>query len=130
MYKYSEKSKERLKSVHPYLQLICNKLIEIYDCTIIEGYRNEEKQNNYFNGGKSKFKFPDSKHNRSPFSLAVDVSPFPIDWNNRERFVYMAGLIKGIASIYNLDIRWGGDWDSDNDLKDQNFNDLPHFELK
>jgi hypothetical protein len=26
-------------------------------------------------------------------------------------------------------LRWGGDWDSDKDTKDQNFNDLPHFEL-
>jgi peptidoglycan L-alanyl-D-glutamate endopeptidase CwlK len=26
-------------------------------------------------------------------------------------------------------IRWGGDWDMDNDLSDNTFNDLVHFEL-
>jgi peptidoglycan L-alanyl-D-glutamate endopeptidase CwlK len=26
-------------------------------------------------------------------------------------------------------IRWGGDWDSDDIFDDQNFDDLPHFEL-
>ena len=29
----------------------------------------------------------------------------------------------------NIKIRWGGDWDSDNIMKDQTFNDLPHFEI-
>jgi hypothetical protein len=30
----------------------------------------------------------------------------------------------------NIKIRWGGDWDSDNIMKDQTFNDLPHFQLE
>ena len=39
------------------------------------------------------------------------------------------GFVKGVASQKGIKIRWGGDWDSDNDLHDQNFIDLPHFEL-
>ena len=29
-----------------------------------------------------------------------------------------------------LKIRWGGDWDMDTQVKDNNFDDLPHFEIK
>lgn len=67
-------------------------------------------------------------HNKTP-SLAVDVAPWPIDWNDKNRFYHFAGRVQGIAQMFNIKIRWGGDWDSDNDLKDQNFYDLPHFEL-
>jgi len=28
-----------------------------------------------------------------------------------------------------ISIRWGGDWNMDTYVKDQRFNDLPHFEL-
>ena len=29
-----------------------------------------------------------------------------------------------------IDLIWGGDWDGDTDLNDNNFDDLVHFELK
>ena len=29
-----------------------------------------------------------------------------------------------------VDIRWGGDWNGDFNLKNQNFYDLPHFEVE
>jgi len=60
---------------------------------------------------------------------AVDVVPYPIDWDDREGFYAFGGFVKGVASQKGIKIRWGGDWDSDNDLHDQNFIDLPHFEL-
>ena len=53
----------------------------------------------------------------------------PIDWNDRERFTYMGGMIRGIALKLGYPIRWGGDWDSDGDLKDNSFDDLVHIEL-
>jgi hypothetical protein len=62
--------------------------------------------------------------------LAVDVAPYPVDWNDKERFYYFAGFVKGVASSLGISIRWGGDWNSDNNLKNQTFFDLPHFELK
>jgi hypothetical protein len=43
---------------------------------------------------------------------------------------YFAGYVKGIAMMLGIPIRWGGDWNSNNDLKDNNFDDLPHFELR
>jgi peptidoglycan L-alanyl-D-glutamate endopeptidase CwlK len=118
-----------------------NKLIEIYDVTILEGHRSEKKQNDYFNGGKSKVQYPDSRHNRSillkrdDMSDAVDAAPWHskkpnIRWDDLKSFCYMAGLIKGIAAAYNIPIRQGIDWDKDGEIiTDQSFNDYPHTEL-
>ena len=65
----------------------------------------------------------------NPFSRAIDITPFPLDWNDTKRFYHFAGLVQGIALGLQIKIRWGGDWDCDNDFKDNLFNDLPHFEL-
>ena len=78
--------------------------------------------------GKSQLEYPKSRHNLVP-SMAVDVCPYPIDWNDRERFSYFAGYVRGVAAGMGIDIRWGGDWDSDGEVKDNSFDDLPHFEL-
>ena len=44
---------------------------------------------------------------------------------------YFAGFVKGIAKgMYNIDLRWGGDWDNDWEVKDNRFDDFPHFEIK
>ncbi len=130
---FSQRSLERLATCDPRLQEILTKAIEIYDFTILQGHRSKEEQDKAFAEGRSKVKWPNSKHNTYP-SKAVDIAPWfseqpHIRWDDRESFVYLAGIIKGIAHSLGYTIRWGGDWDRDNDLKDQTFNDLPHFEL-
>ena len=128
-YKFGARSKKNLATAHSDLQALFLEVIKHYDCAVIEGWRSQERQDELFHAGKSKLKFPHSMHNELP-SLAVDVIPWPVDWNDYKRFYYFGGLVKGIASQMGLDIRWGGDWDSDNDFKDQTFHDLPHFELR
>lgn len=119
MYKFSKRSKDRLNTCHKDLKLIMNDLIKVMDVTILEGYRNEEKQNKAFSEGFSKLQYPNSKHNQNP-SLAVDVAPYPIDWNNIKRFERMCGIIEGIALKRNIKIRLGRDF---------SFKDYPHIEL-
>ena len=130
MYKYGKKSKERLATCCPELQAIFNEVIKTTDCSILCGRRDEADQTKAFNEGRSKVKWPDSKHNAIPpaLSKAIDVAPYPIDWNDTARFYYFAGRVIGIAQAMGYKVRFGGDWDGDMDLKDQNFNDLPHFE--
>jgi peptidoglycan L-alanyl-D-glutamate endopeptidase CwlK len=43
----------------------------------------------------------------------------------------MAGVVKGVAAMQGIPVRWGGDWNGDGDgnLFDSNFDDLPHFEI-
>lgn len=86
-----------------------------------------------FHEGRSKLQFPHSKHNKNP-SLAADVVPwFPerphIRWDDREAFYFFGGFVLGAAAKMGISVRWGGDWDRDEDLHDQSFFDLPHFEL-
>ena len=128
MYKYSNKSLKFLYECHTDLQNIMCELIKIYDVTIICGHRGEEEQNKLFLEGRSKLKFPNSNHNSRP-ALAIDVVPYPIDWDDLNRFYFMSGIIKSISANLGLKVRWGGDWNNNNSFKDQSFNDLPHFEL-
>ncbi len=61
-----------------------------------------------------------SNHNSNP-SKAIDVAPFPIDWNNIQRFLDMAKVIKESAKTVGVEITYGGDW---------KMKDYPHFEVK
>ena len=131
---FSQASKTKLATCHPKLQLIFNIIIEDYDCIILEGHRNKEAQDAAFAAGNSRLKWPNGKHNSSP-SRAVDVSPWPLDWNNAKRFYLFSGYVLGIASGLGTKLRWGGAWDDlqDGDIGDLNtpgqLNDLVHFEL-
>lgn len=129
MPRYSKRSKSKLAECDPELQRLFREVIKHIDCTILTGHRGMEAQNDAYRKGFSKLKFPQSKHNKFP-SRAVDVAPYPIDWKDKEAFYHFAGIVRGIASQMGIELRWGGDWDSDNDLHDQTFMDLPHFELK
>jgi len=129
MPRFSTRSKSRLHTCDERLVDLFNEVVKKFDCTIIEGHRGKKAQNEAFNKGNSKVKFPNGKHNQSP-SVAVDVAPYPIDWSDRDRFHYFSGYVLGIASQMGLKIRWGGDWDMDTKTKDNKFDDLVHFEIK
>jgi len=129
MPKYSLQSQTKLSQCHPLLQQVFNEVVNDFDCTIFTGQRDQEEQDELFRQGKSKVQFPNSKHNQSP-SLAVDAAPYPIDWHDRERASYFAGYVLGVARSMDITLRWGGDWDQDWEVKDNTFDDFPHFELR
>ena len=136
MAKFGKTSLERLETCHEDLQLLFLQVVSTFDCSVICGHRGEEEQNKAFNASPqlSKLKFPDSKHNSYP-SMAIDVVPYPVDWQDIKRMHYFAGYVKATAEqlkkdqLISHDIRWGGDWDGDTQVNDQTFIDLPHFEL-
>ncbi len=128
MPKFSSTSLERLNSADEKLQDIFHEVIKYFDCTILTGHRTKENQHKAFVSGASKIDWPNGKHNSYP-SKAVDVMPYPIDWNDWKRICYFAGFVMAIAKMKGYNIRWGHDWDGDTDLHDQKFNDGPHFEL-
>ena len=129
MPKFGKRSMQRLNTCDEDLIALFKEVVKYFDCSVLEGHRGEEKQNKYFNEGKSKLKYPKGRHNKKP-SNAVDVVAYPVDWNDREQMTYFAGFVKGVAYKMGIPIRWGGDWNNNNDLKDNNFDDLPHFELR
>tara|TARA_R110002020_G_scaffold17671_1_gene61731 strand:+ start:2026 stop:2406 length:381 start_codon:yes stop_codon:yes gene_type:complete len=124
MPRFGKRSRQRLVGVNSKLVNILNKLVKIMDVTIIEGLRSEERQEKLLKERKTKTRF--SKHIKGK---AVDLAPYPIDWEDRERFHYMGGMLRGIAYEMGVKIRWGGDWDSDGEIADNSFDDLVHVEL-
>ena len=129
MPKFGKKSKGKLETCDEDLQELFEVVVKYLDCSVLEGHRNMYYQDKYFNEGKSKLKFPHGKHNADP-SNAVDVVPYPVDWEDTDRMYYFAGFVKGIAAVMGIPIRWGGDWNDNTEVKDTNFKDLPHFELR
>lgn len=135
-WKFSQKSKKQLESCKPLLSATCE-LALFYskiDFGASQGYRSEEEQLELYKAGKTKVK--KSKHNEYP-SDAVDIfvaNGYTWDYHH---LCYIAGVFEvafnivkaeyGIEGVY---LRWGGNWDSDGIiLKDQQFQDLVHFEL-
>ena len=135
MCKFSPESLAKLATCHPDLQMIMNEAIKYVDFAIMEGHRDQAAQEAAYLAGNTKLHYPHGKHNAMP-SNAVDIAPWPIDFQNAKRFYYLAGLVKGIAvdlreaGKITHDIRWGGQWNGNPDILDeQGLVDLPHIEL-
>ena len=124
----SDKSLELLKDCHPNIQKVVLTAAKSHNFVVTCSHRGKEAQDEAVRTGKSRTPFPTSKHNVLP-SLAVDLAPNPVDWADRNRFIYLAGVIMGIAEVLDIKMRWGGDFNRDGNLKNDSFIDLPHFEL-
>ena len=129
MAKFGRKSRERLATCDKQLQKLFNEVVKYFDCSVLVGFRGENEQNTAYESGYSKVKWPHGKHNSNP-SFAADVAPYPINWKDRERFIYFGGFVKGCAYKLDIPLRWGGDWDNDTSLADNKFDDLVHFEIR
>lgn len=135
MPKFSQASFSKLVTCHQDLQALFYEVIKYYDCTIIQGYRGQVEQEDDFNSGKSKLHYPDGMHNRQP-SMAVDVTPYPVEFDNHNLALWFGGYVCGIAQRLKDEgkmthgIRWGGAWDGIGKLNGyQMLEDLVHFEL-
>tara|TARA_R110001632_G_scaffold216892_1_gene345329 strand:+ start:17184 stop:17612 length:429 start_codon:yes stop_codon:yes gene_type:complete len=140
MPRFSKISSDRLKTCAPDLQHLFNEVIKLWDCTIAEGHRGEERQNKFKEEGLTQLSHPHSNHNIYP-SYAVDVVPYQgrAIWGSteaeKEDLCYFAGFVKGVAKQLKEEgrmqhsVRWGGDWNNNNSVADTNFRDFPHWEL-
>jgi len=129
MPRFGTRSKQRLATCDERLQKVFNEVIKYVDCSVLEGHRSQERQDKLYDEGKTKLKFPNGRHNMDP-SKAVDVTPYPVDWADRERQTLFAGFVLGIARSMGIKLRWGGDWDMDFRVMDNRFDDFPHFEIR
>jgi len=147
MYRFGNRSKERLTTCHPDMIKIMEEVIKVYDFSVLEGLRTAEKQLEYFETGRSKLdgvkKLSKHQDHGDGLSYAVDIMPYKrgsnaFSGNKKDiaRFYYLGGLVK-MATAKLLEegkishtIRWGADWNSNDLFDDNSFDDLPHFELK
>jgi len=141
VYRFSKSSAARLDTCHPDLRKIVREALKNspQDFGVAEGYRSPEKQLEYYRAGMSKLDgiSRKSKHNKTP-SEAVDLFASvggAALWEAR-KLSFLAGVVISTArdlhrggQVEHL-IRWGGNWDGDGEIiTDQDFDDLPHFEL-
>lgn len=125
---FSKKSLYQLSTCHPDLQRLFNKVIETWDCTIIEGYRDQASQEAAFRSGKSDKHFPLGNHNKKP-SIAVDVMPYPVNWNDVPGIKAFTAHVFATASQLDIPLRWGGNWKTYLDNTHGELVDMDHFEL-
>lgn len=131
MYTFSKRSREQLNTCHPKLVQVLEAAIKKIDFSVIEGHRGEAEQNRAFAEGRSRLRWPNSKHNKMP-SEAVDIWPYPFKpeyWNQIEVWENLAKVVLECAEELGIKIRWGGDWNQNGDWRDEKFIDGPHFEL-
>ena len=121
-----------LSELHPILQYYCNRVLdEVADISLTCGHRGQKEQNEAFERNNSKVRWPHGKHNRFP-SIAVDLQPYPYPESTfklAQGLGYIMGRMVQMAAADGITLRWGGDWDLDGDVLDQNFDDLFHIEL-
>jgi peptidoglycan L-alanyl-D-glutamate endopeptidase CwlK len=136
MPKFSKKSMDRLATCHDDIQKVMNEAIKEFDFTVLSGYRSPDEQFELYKQGRELIdgKWVKvgktvtnvdgtnvlSNHNYNP-SRAIDIAPYPIDWDNIDRFIAMSNVVLKCAKELDIELEWGGNW---------RMKDYPHFELK
>lgn len=142
-YLLSKLSLSRLVGVNPELVNVVKRAIEItgQDFLVVEGVRTKEQC--YINYGKGRtasqcqaknvpIKYAQPKLSKVTWlndplaskhvtGKAVDLVPYPVDWNDLNKFRKISVAVKAAAVELNVEISWGGDW--------ARTKDYPHFEL-
>lgn len=118
--------RSRLLGVHPDLVRLAEDVASTRDILLVEGARSLASELKAMQTHHSSLKDPmNSKHVtdpiKRPLALAIDVGPWPLDWNDIPAFVALAAFVKERAAALSIPIAWGGDWTT--------FKDYDHFEL-
>lgn len=126
--KLGQRSLDRLKGVNPSLVAVFKRACETmpFDVTVLEGLRSYERQQELLKKGATKVSV-----SRHMSGNALDIAPYPIDWNDLERFRILAKHMFSAAQELGITIRWGATWLShyEEPIKWAKFLDAPHFEL-
>lgn len=128
---WSARSNAVRDTLDPFLQELVDYILQHINISLICGFRNEQEQNAAFDAGASTLRWPDGNHNQLP-SKAVDLQPYPYPTDSLKLWAslgYIAGLAAEYARWRGRRIRWGGDWNGDGSMTDQNFDDLFHLEV-
>ena len=132
-FKLGKTSLARLQGVDETLVNVVKRAIEIseVDFSVLEGVRTLERQCElYAQGrtapGKIVTWTMKSKHIEGK---AVDLVPYPLDWNDLEKFNKIKDAMFQAAREQDVNLRWGADWDGDGKYREKGEYDSPHFEI-
>ena len=150
-YILSKLSLSRLVGLNANLEAVVKRAIEIteQDFMVVEGVRSKEQC--FVNYGKgrtaaqctakgvpaqyAKPKLAKVTWLNNPLSSkhvsghAVDLVPYPVDWNDLSKFDKVAKAMYAAAKELGVSIRWGANWDNDGKFREKGEYDSPHFEI-
>lgn len=135
--KFSQRSLDNLKGVHPLLVKVMYEAIKNppFDFTITEGVRSQERQMELYDQGRTKpglivtqvdgvVKKSNHQVKADGLGYAVDIYPYvngKVDVNALTELKAIGAHIVKVAKQMNIPIEWGGNW---------TMRDYPHIELK
>ena len=132
-YILSQKSLDRLAVVDPRLVAVVKRAIQIttQDFMVLEGYRSQERQDELYAQGRTK---PGPvvtwvKVGTHTSGTAVDLVPYPVDWNDLSKFDAISKAMFDAAKELGVKIRWGANWNQNGTPRERGESDSPHFEL-
>jgi len=153
---FGRKSKEIMATVHPDLQTVLDYAIRIVDFTILRGACTAEEQFELFKQGRKKvgdawiiankkkvvtYKDGHIMKSRHQYKEAIDIAFYRktiphIIWDDDKANYYLVGIVLGAAEMLRQygaienEIISGANWDGDEELDDQSFYDVFHFQIK
>lgn len=144
MASFSKSSRAKLDTCHPKIKLIMERAIKRTDFKVLFGNRSEEEQLELFKQGRKFYngkwvkigktvtdkdgKVNKSEHNYLP-SHAIDIAPWPINWNDLDGFIQLKEIIFEEAEALGIKLIWGADWDGDGNIAEHSLQDYPHYQL-
>ena len=150
-YQLSQRSLDRLKGVDERLVKVVKRAIQLsnIDFMVLEGVRSKEQCMINYGKGRTVAQcaakgVPANSANPSaakvtwlnnPFASkhvsgkAVDLVPYPVDWNDLKKFDAIAKAMLQAAKELGVPVRWGADWDNDGKPRERGESDSPHFEI-
>ena len=147
----SQKSLDKMNGVDERLQRVVKRAIQLskQDFMVLEGVRT--RQQCMINYGKGRtiaqcvakgvpaqYANPNAAKVtwlNDPFASkhvtgkAVDLVPYPVDWNDLKKFDVIAQAMLQASKELSIPIRWGADWDGDGKPRERGESDSPHFEI-
>ena len=124
-YKFGNTSLQRLEGVHPLLRECAERALSygVLDLTVpqLGGLRTIDDQRKLVAKGASQTLNSLHRKQSSGYGHAVDLVPYPVNWDDLFRFSMMGTLMFRAAGEIGIPIQWGGHW--------KNFKDYPHFQL-
>ena len=124
-YSFGKTSLKRMDGVHPLLRECAERALSygLLDLTVppYGGLRTIDDQRQLVAKGASQTLNSLHRKQQSGYGHAIDLAPYPIDWNNITRFAMVGSLMFRAAGDMGIEIEWGGHW--------KRFKDYPHFQF-
>lgn len=119
---FGKTSRERMEGVDEDMIRLFEEVVKKVDCTILKdgGLRTKERQAELVAQGVSY-----TMNSRHLTGLALDVMPYPVDWQDKERLMMFATIVFATAQELGIKVRWGGHFKKKNGRP---FFDGPHWE--